>query len=115
MSMAIAAQGRLRNTLEALDKGNRELSNLLKKVESDVSNAVRVMQFEDIVTQLLCRVSGEVDALGAAFSDFLSAMIQLDPPGLAEASASALERVRGKDGGLGVSQENMDDGGVELF
>jgi methyl-accepting chemotaxis protein len=114
MNSAIESRGAIIGAIEKLAEVNTTLQETLVSVGNMVDDAVRALQFDDMVTQLLVDTVGRLRKLGLMthemFSSSDSAMAA-DPDRMAALSRDlqALTRV------ASVTQASVDHGSVELF
>jgi methyl-accepting chemotaxis protein len=98
-----------------LDTVNKELEQMLETVTTSVSAAVRALQFEDMVTQILTATSARVEKIG----DFSVRALQVMERGQNGDRAGPLHALVAEMRTLGdriaVQQTNVDQGSVELF
>lgn len=114
MSTAIESRTALIQTIERLDEVNRVVEQTLAQVSTSVSEAVRALQFEDIVAQLLNDSAKRVQHLGQLMLDAVAAV-----ESGREDAASKLSMISQGIRELGrvgsVSQSSVDEGTIELF
>ncbi|HTQ03990.1 MAG TPA: methyl-accepting chemotaxis protein, partial [Polyangiaceae bacterium] len=65
MSTIIDSRAALVNTVERLDAVNKAVQHALAKVTASVAEAIRALQFEDLVSQLLAETARRVKSLAA--------------------------------------------------
>lgn len=134
MSFAIKSKQRVQDMLEHIDQVNGEVERAMadldgigRQIDTLVGDAVRSLQFEDIVRQLAEHSAGHLEHLQSMVDELCAAMSQLsegqiqDPDKVAERLASLSEAVgrhaavrKAREQGP-VKQESMDAGDVELF
>jgi|GEM_PF-1526222 len=114
MSSAIESRSSLLSTIEQLDQLNHTVESALKHVGVSVSDAIRALQFEDMVSQLLNDSIRRVQSLGSLC---LEAVAASDPqqrlPSADMVRVTQALRDLGKEGS--VTQASMAQGAVELF
>lgn len=108
------------NTLDQrLVNGLAEIQETTNLVRQDVAGAVRGLQFEDMVQQLLehgTRQIGLVDGLCASLASEAEAKVDAPTTTCLLALNAAVEVASAEWAGhRAVSQQNMDEGDVELF
>ena len=119
MNFAIEAKSNVSSMLTQINDMNQRVTHTLeqlelfsKSIQTGASNAVRCLQFDDLVTQLLAQVLTHVDTLEKKVSHI---------PDLFDSQASPnedLTSILGETSSVDtspVSQLNMDAGDVELF
>ncbi len=134
MSVAIQSKARVDEMMNDILKMNGNMTNSLEEItgltgqiSSDVDQAVRSLQFEDIISQLINHTRRRVDSIEqiiAAFHSQLGEIVQ-DGDGANPGSDSRLEEIRSRlreiRGSLDlekikpVAQQSMEAGEVELF
>ena len=113
VSGVIGSQGQLRDALSRLSNSNAGMESLLEQISMDVSNAMRAMQFGDISSQVLTSTRSRVDALAETTQDLLAAS-QGTHVAAAEYARLAHRLVQASSSSA-ASQNNLDEGDVELF
>lgn len=110
MTVALEAKGGVDSMLDQLHSVNTEFGSALgrigeftKRVEAGTDEAVRGLQFEDMVGQLLNHLQQRVDHMDSIVS-------ASGPPAATVATGESPLRKSGP-----VTQQSMDAGGVELF
>jgi len=115
MTSAIESRGAIVTAIEKLSEVNTTLQDTLVSVGTMVDDAVRALQFEDMVMQLLVDTMGRLRKLSLLTSEVFSATSSSSPTAndqrLAEFSRDlqSLQRVGS------VTQASVDQGSVELF
>lgn len=109
MTTAIDSHDHVVQLIHKLDSANGAMDATLKNVDDGIAEAVRALQFEDMVNQLLGDAAGKVRKLGALLVAAAGAM---------EGGASVTDlcqaiRELGRQGS--VAQTSLDRGSVELF
>lgn len=112
MSTAIESRSSLVSTIEQLDQMNEAVESALKEVSSNVSDAIRALQFEDMVTQLLNDTTRRVQRLGTLLLDAVGVVGREDSAARMSEISQSLREL-GKEGSVG--QTSMAQGAVELF
>lgn len=132
MSRAIAAKGRLDRMLTDLSDFNAKLGSSLDgiadlsgTISENVGLAVRSLQFEDIVRQLVEHVEQTLVRVSAVVTENRGALTGVNAGSLAVSGGAELvamqDRLRvfreqaGDGGHQSVGQESMDEGEIELF
>jgi hypothetical protein len=114
MSTALESRDSLVATIESLDAVNGAVETALSQVGKSVSDAVRALQFEDIVTQLLADSTNRIRKLSALLLDAVSVAQQGRPDAAACTTQITLQLIElGRVGS--VEQRSVDAGAVELF
>lgn len=114
MSVVLDSRAALVTTVERLDTVNRAVEDALGRVTSAIGEAIRALQFEDMVTQLLAEAGRRVRTFGALLLDAVVLVEQRreeGPARLAIVTRSLLEL--GEVGS--ISQQDLEQGSVELF
>ncbi|HWA72895.1 MAG TPA: methyl-accepting chemotaxis protein [Polyangiaceae bacterium] len=112
MTTAIESRGAIIGAIEKLGEVNTTLQETLVSVGSMVDDAVRALQFEDMVTQLLTDTVNRLRKLSVMSSEmFASPAVGRDSQRAADWSREL--KTLGKTGS--VSQASVDHGSVELF
>jgi methyl-accepting chemotaxis protein len=115
MSRAIDSHRGLIGAISKLDAVNADLDKMLESVTLNVSEAMRALQFEDMVTQILSATVTRVDRLGELA---VQAVHVVERGHNGDRVGPMREIIRGLDGltqRLAMQQESMDQGSVELF
>ena len=101
-------------TIERLDQINQAVEGTLQQVRSAVADAIRALQFEDMVSQLLTESARRVRRLGQLMLDAVAAVEGKRGDGAARISEIARElKELGK--AASVTQTNVQQGSIELF
>jgi methyl-accepting chemotaxis protein len=134
MTMAITAKGRVDTTLQTFGDMNARVattldvvSNIAEAIGEEVSLAVRALQFEDLVSQLLAYTTGRLDRVADIVAALEAPVADCSAVGtgsvanygarLADIRAN-LAHLRAEVGGQShkaVRQESMRTGEIELF
>jgi methyl-accepting chemotaxis protein len=115
LSRAIESHRGLSAAIGKLDAVNQELDIMLETVTSSVGEAVRALQFEDMVTQILNATMTRVERL-ADFSVRAVQVMERSPEGERGASMVALvQEMRTLGDRVAVTQSSVEQGSVELF
>ena len=115
LSRAIESHRGLSHAITKLDTVNQELDSMLGTVATSVSEAVRALQFEDMVTQILNATVQRVERL-ADFSVRAVQIMDRAPHGDRATPLTALvEEMRTLGDQVAVQQSSVDHGSVELF
>ncbi len=134
MSVAITAKGRvdlmmaeLHTMNEGMEEKLVEVSAINKEIDARVGDAIRSLQFEDMVNQLMTHTHSRVDRLGSLVAALrenlghLQAAVTDDQLDYAEAIRTVQSNIaRLKEDwhvetASPVAQQSMDEGGVEFF
>ncbi len=113
MSTAIESRASLVATIARLDQINATVEVALKSVGNAVGDAIRALQFEDMVNQLLTDSIRRVQRLGSLMLDALAADRHREEGALKLAEITLALRDLGKEGS--VLQTSVEQGSVELF
>ncbi|MFZ5594262.1 MAG: methyl-accepting chemotaxis protein [Pseudomonadota bacterium] len=133
MNVAITAKGRVSEMLSSIKQMNDTISEKLadigektRKINADVNTAVRALQFEDIVGQLLGYVEARLGNIGGFLGEIERRMPEV-PPGEDDRTKSSymvgamrveVREIAGEWGRVAhnpVAQKTMSSGDVELF
>jgi methyl-accepting chemotaxis protein len=113
MSTAIESRGAIVGAIEKLAEVNTTVQETLVSVGQMVDDAVRAMQFEDMVNQLLTDTIQRLRKISSMTKELLAG------PALGDASSESVAQLSQELQGLGrmggVSQASIDRGSVELF
>lgn len=115
MSHAIDSHRGLIAAISKLDTANTDLDKMLENVTINVSEAVRALQFEDMVTQILNATASRVDRLGEISIQALNVIERGhngDRVGRMRELVGDLTKLSTN---LAVQQQSVDQGSVELF
>ena len=115
LNRSIESHRGLAEALGKLDTVNQELDRMLETVTNGIADAVRSLQFEDMVTQILTATVSRVERMG----EFSVRAVQLmDRTPAAERGAqlkTLVGEMRCLTDRIAVQQSNVDQGTVELF
>jgi methyl-accepting chemotaxis protein len=115
LSRALDSHRGLSAAIGKLDNVNKELEQMLETVTTSVGEAVRALQFEDMVTQILNATTQRIEKIG----DFSVRALQIMERGQNGDRAGPLHALVAEMRTLGdriaVQQSNVDQGSVELF
>jgi methyl-accepting chemotaxis protein len=115
MSRAIDSHRGLAAAVGKLDTVNRDLDKMLESIATNMSEAVRALQFEDMVSQILNATVSKVDKIGELSVKALR-VIERGHNGDRVAPLQEIVRsLRGLGDQLAVQQQSMEHGSVELF
>lgn len=115
LNSALEAQRGVIETVEKLDATNGRVSVSLSRFHENVAAAIRALQFEDILNQLLTSVAGRLDRLRDVWTQWLAAQTADSPEAWTE-FAQLMARVRPElERQSVVQQESMRTGTAELF
>jgi methyl-accepting chemotaxis protein len=115
LSRAIESHRGLSSAIGKLDSINSELDGMLETVSTSVAEAVRALQFEDMVTQIINATVLRVERLGE-FSVRAAQLLERVPQGERGAQLAALvAEMRTLGDRMAVQQSTVDQGSVELF
>jgi methyl-accepting chemotaxis protein len=115
LSRALDSHRGLSVAIGKLDTVNKELEQMLETVTTSVGEAVRALQFEDMVSQILNATTTRMEKLG----DFSVRAVQIMERGQNGDRAGPLHALVAEMRTLGdriaVQQSSVDQGSVELF
>jgi methyl-accepting chemotaxis protein len=115
LSRAIESHRGLSAAIGKLDAVNQELDTMLETVATSVAEAVRALQFEDMVSQILNASMQRVERLGE-YSVRALQILERTPVGERAAPMGALvEEMRSLGDRIAVQQATVEQGSVELF
>ncbi len=102
---------------EFLESKVNEVSSVVAEVDAEVANAVRCLQFEDIVTQALGAADRHIGRYMEVVDEMQQAGASKGQPELGRINGTIQEKRRSwkEDRGKAVLQESMQEGDVELF
>ncbi|HKU41349.1 MAG TPA: methyl-accepting chemotaxis protein [Polyangiales bacterium] len=115
MSRAIDSHRGLASAVGKLDSVNRDLDRMLETIGVNVSEAVRALQFEDMVSQILSATISRVDKLGELSVQALSVMERGHNGDRVAPLQEIVHSLRALGDRLAVQQQSMEHGSVELF
>jgi methyl-accepting chemotaxis protein len=115
LSRAIESHKGLSAAISKLDSINTELDQMLETVANSVSEAVRALQFEDMVSQILNASMQRVERLGDIGVRALLIMARGESSERLGPLAELVRELRTLGERLAVQQSNLDQGSVELF
>lgn len=114
MSTVIESRTLLVATIERLDQINQAVEGTLQQVRTAVADAIRALQFEDMVSQLLTESARRVRRLGQLMLDAVAAADGKRPDGAARINEISRElKELGK--AASVTQTSVQQGSIELF
>lgn len=111
MSTAIESRGAIVGAIEKLAEVNDTVQETLVSVGQMVDDAVRALQFEDMVVQLLVDTTQRLRKLGS----MTKALFGVVPPGGHDHVALLAQELLGLARTASVSQDTVEQGSVELF
>ena len=115
MTGALEAQKHVLETLRQLDDTNAKVAEALGRFERHVDEAIRVLQFEDIMTQMLSSIGVRLHGVKDLWLSWLAAE-QANSPAAWEALSGTLEAQRPTLERPAIAQQtSMNQGTVELF
>ena len=115
MSRAIDSNRGFVAAIGKLDSVNRDLDRMLEQIAQNVSEAVRALQFEDMVAQILNATLQRVEKIGELS---IQALWVVERGTNGDRVAPLLEiahTLSGLGDRIAVQQQSMDQGSVELF
>lgn len=114
MSVIHDSRAVLVETVERFDTVNKSVESALAKVTTAVAEAIRALQFEDMVTQLLSEAMRRVKSLSNLMLEAISVVEERREAGPERLRDIARDlRDLGKVGS--ISQRDLQEGSVELF
>ena len=115
LSRAIESHRGLSAAIGQLDTINQELDSMLETVSMSVAEAVRALQFEDMVTQIINATVKRVEQLGE-LSVRAVQLLERSPQGERAAPIVALlAEMQSLGDRVAVQQSTVEQGSVELF
>jgi methyl-accepting chemotaxis protein len=115
MSRAIDSHRGLAAAVGKLDTVNRDLEKMLETIATNMSEAVRALQFEDMVSQILNATISRVDKLGELSVQALKVIERGHNGDRVGPLKEIVSSLRGLGDRLAVQQQSMEHGSVELF
>ena len=115
LSRALDSHKGLSGAIGKLDSVNHELDAMLEAVASSVAEAVRALQFEDMVSQILSATMQRVEKMGDASIRALQIMERGKNGDRAAPLAEVVAQVRSLSDRIAVQQSSVEQGSVELF
>jgi methyl-accepting chemotaxis protein len=115
LSRAIESHRGLSIAIGKLDKVNHELDQMLETVAVSVAEAVRALQFEDMVSQILNSAIQRVGRIGDASIRALKIMERGQNGDRTGPLTELVLEMRSLSDRIAVQQSSMEQGSVELF
>jgi methyl-accepting chemotaxis protein len=115
MSRAIDSHRGLIAAIGKLDNVNQDLDKLLESVTTNVSDAMRALQFEDMVTQILNTTVTRVDRLGELAVQAVHIVARGQNGDRIGPMQEVIQSLSGLGERLPLQQPSIDQGSVELF
>lgn len=128
MDMTLSSKDRIHELMEETDTINKNVeaqlqnvSAITERIQQDVSIAVRSLQFEDMTRQLIEHMGHRVDVVqsllleGGTSSDNVSASITAVSTSTENSKAKPVLSSKPKHKASPISQQDMNDGDIELF
>jgi methyl-accepting chemotaxis protein len=115
LSRVIESQQGLSSAIGRLDSVNHDLDQMLEVVGASVSEAVRALQFEDMVTQIMTATVQRVERLAEASVRAIRIMERSENGDRVAPLAALVKEMRPIADRMAVQQTNVDQGSVELF
>jgi methyl-accepting chemotaxis protein len=115
LSRAIESHRGLSVAIGKLDSVNQQLDQMLETVATSVSEAVRALQFEDMVSQILAATVMNVEKLGEYTNRALTVMERGQNGERTGQLSEILQGVRALSNRSAVQQSSVDQGAIELF
>ncbi|MCE9572897.1 MAG: hypothetical protein K8W52_07050 [Deltaproteobacteria bacterium] len=108
LATAVAGHKELGATIEHLEQVSASSKRSLERIQVDVDAAIRALQFEDMLTQLLDSVRGKLDAIRGVCGQIAGGQ---DGAALRAALAATDAQIHRN----AVTQRDVASGGIELF
>jgi methyl-accepting chemotaxis protein len=115
LSRVIESQQGLSSAIGRLDSVNHDLDQMLEVVGASVAEAVRALQFEDMVTQIMTATVQRVERLSEASVRAIRIMERGENGDRVAPLAALVKEMRPIADRMAVQQSNVDQGSVELF
>jgi methyl-accepting chemotaxis protein len=115
LSRAIESHRGLSAAIGKLDSVNQELDLMLETVATSIAEAVRALQFEDMVTQILNSSAQRIERIGEYSVRAVHALERAPQGERAAPIVSLLQEMRSLGDRIAVQQSTVDQGTVELF
>jgi methyl-accepting chemotaxis protein len=129
MNEALNAKSRVTNVLESIAQMNQvievrvqDISQVAQKIDANVNNAVRSLQFEDLVSQILGTAGQHLNYLDEHVADLEEATIMINKQSsdsnkidVIKSLLQKLEEKRTQKMHKPVSQDSMAEGEIDLF
>ena len=115
LTTAIESNTALLASLQNLNAVNDSMKTGLERVSNNVANALRALQFEDMLTQLLEHTKARVLQVSELFCDALIALTDDNDDEQARTRLAGIATNLGTAGAGPVAQQSIDKGSVELF
>jgi methyl-accepting chemotaxis protein len=115
ISKAIESHKGLSAAISQLDTVNSHMEQMLSDLESNISQTVLALQFEDMVSQLIAGSITRVERMTGLAVEALHVMERGHNGDRAQPLNEVLRTARTLTQNVAVKQESMDQGSVELF
>ena len=115
LSHALDSHRGLSTSIGKLDTVNRDLEQMLETVANSAADAVRALQFEDMVTQILNATIERVERMGSLCSRAIKVMEQGSNGDRALPLAEVVKSMTELSERLAVQQSSVEQGSIELF
>jgi methyl-accepting chemotaxis protein len=115
MSRAIDSHKGLSAAVSKLDNVNRQLEEMLGDLERNMSEAVRALQFEDMVSQIVNTTIHRVERMSDFAIQALRVMERGHNGDRARPLSEIVRNLRALNQGAGIQQDSTAQGSVELF
>ena len=115
LSRALDSHKGLSGAIGKLDSVNTELDAMLQTVANSVAEAVRALQFEDMVAQILSATMQRVEKMGDASIRALQIMERGKNGDRIAPLSEVVAQVRSLSDRIAVQQSTVDQGTIELF
>jgi methyl-accepting chemotaxis protein len=112
MNGALDAQQQVLKALESLSSTNERVSESLSQVDHHISQTVRALQFEDMVSQILDSARKRLEAVRSLWLEWAA---RAPPQQAAELEQVTVALEAALTSTTAVKQTSMDAGSVELF
>jgi methyl-accepting chemotaxis protein len=115
LSRAIESHRGLSSAIAKLDTVNQELDQMLETVATSISEAVRALQFEDMVSQIIGAAMQRVEKLGHHCVRAVQILERGSNGDRVAPLSEIVSNVRALSERSAVQQSSIDQGSVELF
>jgi methyl-accepting chemotaxis protein len=112
MTGALDAQNQVMKALNALSETNERVAASLANVDHHISQTVRAMQFEDLVTQIIESAKKRVEAIRTLWVEWALRQSNTVPPEVGALMRTLSQTLTSPPA---VKQTTMDKGSVDLF
>jgi methyl-accepting chemotaxis protein len=115
LNRAIESHRGLSSAIAKLDTVNQELDQMLETVATSISEAVRALQFEDMVSQIIGAAMQRVDKLGQHCVRAVQVLERGSNGDRVTPLSEIVSNLRALSDRSAVQQSSIDQGSVELF